>query len=235
MRKSRGPREDETCRDFVVPALTSAGWAPSQIVEQRYFTDGRIVPTSRGHKRLEGKRTDYLLEVDPSLPLAVVEAKRIFKIPGQGLQQAMRYAEILGLGFAYSTNGKGIVEHDFDTGQQRDLTAFPSPAELWSRHRAWRGIADDQVARDLLLPFNRDVRNPDGSVKTPRYYQAVAIQRAVEAIRAGRHRVLLTMATGTGKSFVAMQVVWKLWSSSWKSGRRPRVLYLADRNILQRS
>lgn len=231
MPRPRGPREDETCRGFVVPALIAAGWSQAQIVEQRYFTDGRIVPSARGHRRLEGKRTDYLLEIQPGLPLAVVEAKRLFKLPGDGLQQAMRYAEILGLGFAYSSNGKGIVEHDFDSGRQSYLAAFPSPAELWRRYKAWRGIPDE-VARDLTLPFSRDLRNPDGSVKTPRYYQVIAIDRAVEAALSGRKRMLLTMATGTGKTFVALQVAWKLWNSSWKAGRKPRILYLADRNIL---
>lgn len=226
-----GPREDATCRSFVVPALRASGWSPEQIVEQRYFTDGRIVPTTRGHKRLEGKRTDYLLEIEPGFPLAVVEAKRLFRLPGDGLQQAMRYGEILGLGFAYSTNGKGIMEHDFDTGGQRDIAGFPSPDELWRRYQAWRGITDD-IARELVLPFNRDLRNPDGSVKTPRYYQTVAIGRALEAALSGRKRMLLTMATGTGKTFVALQVAWKLWNSSWKVGRKPRILYLADRNIL---
>jgi type I restriction enzyme R subunit len=215
-----------------VPALRSAGWSDEQIVEQRYFTDGRIVPTGRGHRRQQGKRADYLLEIEPGFPVAVIEAKRLFRLPGDGLQQAMRYAELLHLGFAYSTNGDGIVEHDYDTGAQRALGNFPSPADLWARHRAWRGIAEEAVAEDLTLPFNRDLRNPDGTVKTPHYYQTVAIDRVVEGVLAGRKRMLITMATGTGKTFVALQVVWKLWNSRWPPGRNPRVLYLADRNIL---
>ncbi|MBI2324103.1 MAG: DEAD/DEAH box helicase, partial [Chloroflexi bacterium] len=174
-----------------MPALIAAGWNQAQIVEQRYFTDGRIVPSARGHRRLEGKRTDYLLEIQPGFPLAVVEAKRLFNLPGDGLQQAMRYAEILGLGFAYSSNGKGIVEHDFDSGRQSAVAAFPSPDDLWRRYKAWRGIRDE-VARHLILPFSRDLRNPDGSVRTPRYYQAIAIGRAVEAALSGRKRMLLT-------------------------------------------
>jgi type I restriction enzyme R subunit len=230
--RSRGPREDATCRQVVVPALRSAGWSDEQIVEQRYFTDGRIVPTGRGHRRQQGKRADYLLEIEPGFPVAVIEAKRLFRLPGDGLQQAMRYAELLHLGFAYSTNGDGIVEHDYDTGAQRALGNFPSPADLWARHRAWRGIAEEAVAEDLTLPFNRDLRNPDGTVKTPHYYQTVAIDRVVEGVLAGRKRMLITMATGTGKTFVALQVVWKLWNSRWPPGRNPRVLYLADRNIL---
>src|SRR6266545_1243947 len=168
--RSKGPTEDRTCRQFVVPALHRAGWNEQQIVEQRYFTDGRIVPTGRGHKRIQGKRADYLLEIEPGFPIAVIEAKRLFKLPGDGLQQAMRYAEMLHLGFAYSTNGDGIVEHDYDSGVQRALAGFPSPEQLWARHCAWRGIEDRTVAEDLTLPFNRDLRNPDGTVKAPRYY-----------------------------------------------------------------
>ena len=232
MVRGRGPKEDATCRRFVVPALRSAGWSDEQIVEQRYFTDGRIVPTGRGHRHEQGKRADYLLEIEPGYPVAVIEAKRLFKLPGDGLQQAMRYAEMLHLGFAYSTNGDGIIEHDYDTGAQRGLNSFPSPDDLWTRYRLWRGITQEAVAEDLTLPFNRDLRNPDGSVKAPRYYQAVAIDKAVEGALTGRKRMLVTMATGTGKTFVALQVVWKLWNSHWRPGRNPRVLYLADRNIL---
>jgi type I restriction enzyme R subunit len=229
---SPGPTEDSTCRRLVRPALLAAGWSEEPIIEQRYVTDGRIVPTAKGHRRREGRRVDYLLEIRPGFPVGVVEAKRLFKLPGDGLQQAMRYAEMLGVGFAYSTNGRGIVEHDYDTGAQRTLVGFPSPDEMWARHCSWRGITEHEVAEDLVLPFNRDLTNPDGSVKAPRYYQVHAINRVVEAALAGRKRVLVTMATGTGKTFVALQAVWKLWNSGWIPGRRPRVLYLADRNIL---
>ncbi len=232
MTRTQGPSEDATCRQFVVPALLGAGWAEDQIVEQRYFTDGHIVPTGRGHRRREGRRADYLLEIAAGFPIAVVESKRLFKLPGDGLQQSMRYAEMLGIGFAYSTNGRGIVEHDYDTGRQRELSEFPSPEELWARHCAWRGISDSTIADDLMLPFNRDLRNPDSTVKSPRYYQTSAINLAVEGSLRGDKRMLITMATGTGKTFVALQVVWKLWNSRWAARRKPRVLYLADRNIL---
>lgn len=231
MSRRSGPLESETCREYVLPALRAAGWQPEQIVEQRYFTDGRIIAMAFGHRRSEGKRADYLLQLKPDVPLAIVEAKREYRLPGDGLQQAMDYAELLGLGLAYASNGLGIVEHDYDSGHQREVPAFPSPEEMWARHQAWRGISAP-VADVIALPYNRDLRNPDGSVKRPRYYQAVAINRAVEAALSGRKRILLTMATGTGKTFVALQVVWKLWQSTFADGRRPRVLYLADRNIL---
>jgi type I restriction enzyme R subunit len=140
---------------------------------------------------------------------------------------------MLDVPFAYSTNGKGIVEHDYDTGIECDLTDFPTPEALWRRYRAWKGIVEDAAADTLLLPFNRDLRLADGSVKEPRYYQQVAIERALSAILSEhRDRVLLTLATGTGKTFVALQIIWKLWSGGWRADRKPRILYLADRNIL---
>jgi type I restriction enzyme, R subunit len=230
---SAGPVEKDTCRDYVLPLLKAAGWSDDQIVEQFPITAGRVVTVGKKHRRGAALRADYVLEYEPGLPVAVVEAKREYAIPGKGLQQAKSYAGLLDLPFAYSTNGKGIVEDDRDTGFENDkLTAFPTPGELWSRYRAWKGIADDSVADGLLLPFNRDLRNPDGSVKEPRYYQRTAINRAVQAVLAGDKRLLLTLATGTGKTFVSMQIVWKLWQSEWRTGRNPRILYLADRDVL---
>jgi type I restriction enzyme R subunit len=222
----------------VVPRLEAAGWK-DRFVEQYRVTDGKIVPIPRrarrrrDHKRDDPLRADYVLEYGPNLPVAVVEAKREHKRPGDGLQQAKRYAEMLRLPLAYSTNGLGIVEHDYDTGLEANLDAFPSPEQMWERYRAWKGLVDDVATGALLLPFNRDLRLPDGRIKEPRYYQRAAIAAALEAILNGkRDRVLLTLATGTGKTFVALQIVWKLWQSQWKQGRKPRFLYLADRNIL---
>jgi type I restriction enzyme, R subunit len=227
-----GPNEADTCRDFVIPKLEAAGWE-DRFVEQFPITDGRIIPTRSGHRReAERLRADYLLEHRAGVPVAVVEAKRLYRRSADGLQQAKRYAERLDIPFAYSTNGQEIVEHDYDTGLDRMLAEFPTPDELWGRYRAWKGIADDAVAVDLVLPFNRTLRNADGTVKEPRYYQTVAINRIIQAIRSGDRRVLVTMATGTGKTFVSLQVVWKLWSSAWVEGRKPRILYLADRNVL---
>ncbi len=228
-----GPLEKDTCRDYVLPRLKTAGWSDDQIIEQFPITDGRIITVGKKHRRAEALRADYVLEYQPGVPIAVVEAKREYAIPGKGLQQAKNYAQLLDLPFAYSTNGKGIVEDDRDTGLDTDkLTGFPSPDGMWSRYRSWKGIVEDSVADGLLLPFNRSLRNPDGTVKESRYYQSTAINRSVEAILRGDQRHLLTMATGTGKTFVSMQIVWKLWKSGWKPGRNPRILYLADRNIL---
>ncbi len=220
--------EADACRILVEPKLRDAGWKDEQIREQVSFTDGRIVVAGRKHFRGPRKVADYLLHHRNDFRIAVVEAKATYKNPADGLQQAMEYAQILGLKFAYSTNGLGIIEHDFTSGKQRSLDGFPSPADLWARFRAAEGLDDDRVAEDLLFPFNRELRNPDGTIKTPRYFQEIAIHRAVQAVLQGRRRLLIAMATGTGKTFVAVQLVWKLW----KTGRKRRILYLVDRNIL---
>ena len=154
-------------------------------------------PRGSKHHRRPGKKIDCLLAYKPDFPIAVVEAKADYKLPGDG-QQSMAYAEILDLRFAYSTNGHGIVEHDFTTGKQSELSLFPSPELLWKRLRGVAIPADEKAAEDLIFPFNRELRNPDGSVKTPRYFQAIAINRAVRAALEGKKRILLTMATGTG-------------------------------------
>src|SRR2546430_5339309 len=212
-----GPLEKDTCRTYVLPQLTAAGWSRDQIQEQFPITDGRVIKVGKKHRRGEALRADYVLEYRPGLPIAVVEAKREYAIPGKGLQQAKKYAQLLDVSLAYSTNGKGIVEDDRDTGLEMDkLSAFPSPGAMWSRYRAWKGIVEEIVADALVLPFSRALRNPDGSVKEPRYYQRVAIHRSIEAILRGNKRLLLTLATGTGKTFVSMQIVWKLWKSGWR-------------------
>ena len=228
MGEMMGISEADTCRTYVLPKLYAAGWTDDQIREQKYFTDGRIVVAGRKHFRKPGKKADYLLYFRPGYLIGVVEAKAAYKKPADGLQQAMDYAEILGLKFAYATNGHGIIEHNFITGKQRPLDTFPSPTDLWGRFRSAEGLTDDKAAADLLYPFNRELRNPDGSIKTPRYFQEIAIHRAVQAVLHCQPRILITMATGSGKTFVAQQIVWKLW----KTGRKKRILYLADRNIL---
>jgi type I restriction enzyme R subunit len=224
--------EADTCRKFVVPKLQAAGWEtePHSIAEQRTFTDGRIIPLRDGRaKRRPPKRTDYLLRYSRDFTLAVVEAKADYNLAADGLQQAKQYAEILGLKFAYSTNGAEIVEFDYLTGRENHLADFPTAAELWSRLQTSQGI-EEAVAERMLTPFYH------ASGKSPRYYQEIAINRVVQAILQGKSRVLITMATGTGKTDVAFQICWKLWSSRWNlrgaPHRRPRILYLADRNFL---
>ncbi len=223
------PSEADTCRTYVVPKLYTAGWTDDQIREQVTFTDGRVFVIGGIPRRGRQKRADYVLRYRRDLPVAVVEAKATHRSPGDGLQQAKNYAEILGLSFAYSTNGKGIVEHDYTTGLDTKLDAFPSPEALWLRWRRHHGFEDEAAARRLLTPYYH------ATSRTARYYQEVAINRAVEAFVSGRRRVLLTMATGTGKTYVAFQVCWRLWNARWNrrgDDRRPRILYLADRNIL---
>lgn len=222
--------EADTCRKFVVPKLQAAGWdtEPHRINEQVTFTDGRIIVTGRKARRRPGKRADYILRYRPDMPIAVVEAKPEYKTPGEGLQQAKDYAEILGLKFVFATNGLSIVEFDYTTGKERVISAFPTPEELWTRLRGKEKISHEQAHR-LLTP----IYNLSG--KPPRYYQVIAINLAVQAILQGKRRILLTMATGSGKTLVAFQVCWKLWTSRWNregTHRRPRILYLSDRNIL---
>jgi type I restriction enzyme R subunit len=188
--------EADTCRTYVLPKLYAAGWTDDQITEQKTFTDGRIILAGSKVRRGPQKRADYLLRYRRDFPIAVVEAKSIYKKCGDGLQQAKEYAQILGLKFAYATNGTGVVEHDFLTGLDRDLTAFPSAEELWNRLRAAESITED-VAERVLAPYYHL------SGKSPRYYQEIAINRAVQAVLQGKRRVLLTLATGTGKTVVA--------------------------------
>ena len=223
------PTEADTCRKYVLPKLLSAGWDDEQICEQRTITDGRIVPVGKGFIRKAPRRVDYLLRYARNFPLAVVEAKAAYKSAGDGLQQAKEYAQMLCLKFAYATNGPEIIEFDYFTGKETLRSGFPAPAQLWSRYRAGEKITDDTVAARLLAPMNHAVG------KGERYYQEIAINLAIQAILTGRLRLLLTMATGTGKTAVAFQICWKLWNSRWnRTGehRRPRILYLADRNVL---
>jgi type I restriction enzyme, R subunit len=222
--------EADTCRKYVLPKLIAAGWDndPRSFTEQKTFTDGRIVLIGEKVRRRPQKRADYLLRYTRDFVIAVVEAKAAYKSPSDGLQQAKDYAEVLGLKFAYATNGHGIVEFDFFTGKELELERFPTPDDLWLRLRTGEKLKDDTAA-GLLTPYNHL------SGKSPRYYQDIAINRTVQSILQGKRRILLTMATGTGKTVVAFQICWKLWQARWnRTGeyRRPKILYLADRNIL---
>lgn len=221
--------EADTCRKWVTPKLYEAGWSDDQIQEQHSFTDGRILSSAKKIRRLPQKRADYRLRYTRDFAIAVVEAKASYKTAGEGLQQAKDYAEVLDLKFAYATNGKEIIEFDFLTGVERKIDSFPSPAELWSRLRKGCKLSDEATADRLLTPCHHQPG------KQLRYYQEIAINRVIEAIIKGKRRILLTMATGTGKTLVAFQICWKVWNSLWnRTGehRRPKILYLADRNIL---
>jgi type I restriction enzyme R subunit len=222
--------EADTCRKYVLPKLIEASWdnEPHSFTEQKTFTDGRIVVAGTKIKRRLQKRADYLLRYTRDFTIAVIEAKPAYKTASDGLQQAKDYADVLGLKFAFSTNGHGIVEFDFLTGREREIHSFPTPDELWSRLQDAQSITKD-VAQKLLTPYSYL------SGKIPRYYQDIAINRAVQAILQGKKRILLTMATGTGKTDVAFQICWKLWNAQWnRTGehRKPRILYLSDRNFL---
>ncbi len=222
--------EADTSREFVTPKLVQAGWSisPHSIGEQRSFTNGRIFVTGGKVRRGQQKRADYLLYYRRDFPLAVVEVKSISFPAETGVQQALEYAEILGLKFAYATNGRQIIEIDYTTGTEKLIAQYPSPAELWRRLSASASLSES-AGNHLLEPFNLV------SGKTPRYYQVIAINRIIEAILLGQKRILTTMATGTGKTCVAFQLCWKLWNSRWnRTGeyRRPKILFLADRNIL---
>lgn len=222
--------EADTCRVHVTPKLREAGWdnSPHSINEQVVFANGRVFASGGKVHRGPKKRADYILRYARDVMIGVVEAKPEDVTAGSGLQQAKEYAEILGLKFAYATNGLEIIEFDYTTGVETLISAYPTPEELWQRLRRAEGISDD-AATKLLAPTNT------ATSATPRYYQEIAINRAIQTILYGKKRALLTMATGTGKTVVSFQVCWKLWSSRWnRTGehRRPRILFLADRNIL---
>ena len=220
--------ERDICTKFITPALHKAGWDEmTQIREEVGFTKGRIIVRGKLVSRGKAKRADYLLYYKPHIPIAVIEAKDNKHAIGDGMQQALDYAGTLNIPFVFSSNGDGFVFHD-RTGVNVDkettltLDDFPSPEDLWARYRAWKGLTSEVEAIVLQDYFD------DGSGKTPRYYQVNAINAAIEAIAKGRDRILLVMATGTGKTYTAFQIIWRLW----KAGRKKRILFLADRNVL---
>lgn len=216
---------------FITPALLGPNrdkWdVMTQIREEAYFTKGRVIVRGKTVQRGEAKKADYILFYKPNLPLAVVEAKDNNHSVGAGMQQALEYAEILDVPFAYSSNGDAFLEHDrtVTTGtvtREISLDQFPAPDELWSRYCAAKGWTEGQQKVTTQDYYD------DGSRKSPRYYQLIAINRTVEAIARGENRILLVMATGTGKTYTAFQIIWRLW----KSGTKKRILFLVDRNIL---
>lgn len=216
--------ESDTRLKLIDPAIRKT-WSLDRIRTEYYFTDGEIIVRGRMTMRGKPKKADYLLSFAPDLPLAIVEAKDTDHSVGAGLQQAMGYAEALDIPFAYSSNGKGFVEHDFFTGKERSLKMdeFPAPEELWNRYCAAKGIAGGSVQETVTTPYYYEHGG-----NTPRYYQRIAVNRTIEAIAKGGRRVLLVMATGTGKTYTAFQIVHRLRGG----GVARKVLYLADRNIL---
>lgn len=222
--------EADTCRQFVTPRLLDAGWstAPHAIGEQRTFTNGRIIVAGGQVRRGKQRRADYLLYYRRDFVLAVVEAKEAGVPAESGVQQAREYAEMLGLKFAYATNGHRIIEIDYTSGSERSVDRYATPDELFARLTAATQLPGSATPH-LLEPFNLI------SGKIPRYYQQIAIHRVIEAILLGQKRVLATLATGTGKTCIAFQICWKLWNSRWNRSaehRRPKILFLADRNLL---
>ncbi len=220
--------ERDICTKYITPALTKAGWdLQSQIREEISFTKGRVIVRGKLVARGEPKRADYILYYKPNIPIAVIEAKDNTYGVGAGMQQALGYAATLDIPFVYSSNGDAFLEHDKTrtSGKlERDvpLDAFPSPEELWRRFIQAKGL--DEKAQGIV---SQDFY-ADASGKAPHYFQQVAINRTMEAIAKGQDRILLVMATGTGKTFTAFQIIWRLW----KSRTKKRILFLADRNIL---
>ncbi|UTH75666.1 EcoAI/FtnUII family type I restriction enzme subunit R [Chromobacterium sp. IIBBL 290-4] len=227
--------ERDICTKFITPAIVQAGWLQHQFREEVPLTDGRVMVRGNLAARIKNpevkggpKRADFVLYARPNIPIAVVEAKQARFSVGHGMQQALTYAEMLDAPFAISSNGDGFLLHD-RTGltqpieRELPLTAFPSLNELWPLYQQWKGLIEASAVKLIEQPFYTD-----GSGKEPRYYQRVAINRAIESIAKGQRRILLVMATGTGKTYTAFQIIWRLW----KAKAKERILFLADRNIL---
>ncbi len=205
--------EAEIYDQYITPVIHAAGWDMHAQVRREYaFTAGQVVVRGKVAVRGKKKRVDYLLFHTPNFPIAVVEAKGNWKPVGGGMQQALAYAESLDVPVAFMSNGDGFMLHDrtgLSTPLERFLwiDQFPSPADLWSRYRAWKGLSDESE-KVVRVPFHDDVGG-----KEPRYYQRVAMQRTVEATASGHRRALLVLATCTGKTYTAFQIIWRLWKS----------------------
>lgn len=220
--------ERDICTKFIIPAVRQAGWDEmSQIREEVSFTKGRIIVRGKLVTRGKPKRADCILYYKPNVPIALIEVKDNSHCVGDGMQQGLEYAAALDIPFVFSSNGDGFVFHD-RTGMSAEresflaLEAFPSPDDLWAKYCEWKKLTPD--AERIVLQEYYD----GGSEKAPRYYQVSAVNAAVEAIAKGQDRILLVMATGTGKTYTAFQIIWRLW----KAGFKKRILFLADRNVL---
>ena len=220
--------ERDICTKYITPALERSGWdIATQIREEFALTNGRVLVRGNLHIRAKNKRADYVLFYKPNIPIAIIEAKDNNHSIADGMQQGLGYAEMLEVPFIFSSNGDGFlfhnkIAHDGIIERELSLDEFPSPNLLWLWWSAHKGMTEAQnsiITQDYYS---------DGSNKTPRYYQLLAINKTIEAIAKGQNRLLLVMATGTGKTFTAFQIIWRLWKSKTKK----RILFLADRNIL---
>ncbi len=220
--------ERDICTKYITPALKQAGWdIDLQIREEKSFTAGRIYVKGKLYARGKAKRADYILYYKPNIPIAIIEAKDNNHSSKAGIQQALDYAKTLDIPFVYSSNGDSFYEHDKSLSnrvieREIGLEEFPSPEELWRRYKILKGIAHEDVEKIIAQDYY------DSGAKEPRYYQTIAINRAIEAVAKGVNRILLVMATGTGKTYTAFQIAWRLW----KAGKKKRILFLADRNAL---
>lgn len=221
--------ERDICTKFITPALERRGWdIQLQVLEEFAFTHGRIYVKGKLTARGEQKRADYILFYKPGIAVAIIEAKDNHHAIGSGMQQGLKYAEMLDIPCVFSSNGDGFLFHDrtVKDGQiekEISLEEFPTPEQLWIRYKAYKGLETIEEERIAAQDYFTD-----GSGRTPRYYQQIAINRTVEAIAKGQNRILLVMATGTGKTYTAFQIIYRLW----KSGVKKRILFLADRTAL---
>ncbi|MEW6005466.1 MAG: EcoAI/FtnUII family type I restriction enzme subunit R [Stygiobacter sp.] len=221
--------ERDICTKFITPALEKAGWDKQlQILEEVSFTDGKIYVRGKITVRGTRKRADYILYYKPNIPVAIIEAKDNNHSVRAGIQQALDYAQILDIPCVFSSNGDGFLFHDRTATDgnietEISLNDFPTPEQLWQKYKKYKGIETSDVERIVSQDYYFD-----GTNRKPRYYQQIAINRTVEAIAKGQNRILLVMATGTGKTYTAFQIIYRLW----KSGAKKRILFLADRNAL---
>ena len=219
--------ETEIRTRYILPAIQQAQWTTDQIGEERFITDGEITVVGKVVTRGKRKKPDYILYFKPNIPIAVVEAKDNTHSVGEGIQQALDYSRLLNVMFVFSSNGDGFVFHDrtgLSTPMESNLSLeeFPTPSELWSRYRSWKKFSTEEE-RVVLQDYYADKMG-----KIPRYYQTCAINHAIESIAQGNNRILLVLATGTGKTYTAFQIIWRLWNV----GLKKRILFLADRNVL---
>ena len=220
--------ESTTCMRYIDPKIADSDWDLDKIERECQIAPGRIIPDGKRGRRHSPLKADYILKLENNFKIAVIEAKAYDKSHDEGMSQAINYAEKLGLKFAYSTNGKKIEEYDFITKQQKTIHRFPTPQDLYKRQQQDLSLTNEQM--DVLIkPFERDAHDHSGKVIEPRYYQEIAVNSAITAIINNKKRILLTLATGTGKTFIAYQLAKKLWK---KDHPKPKILFLADRTVL---